>query len=63
MLSTVGITRSPSQKCSNKIKIENLFTDDDFEHYSQIVTILQRTIELIKNIDKIITNYGGFPIE
>jgi len=29
------------------------FTDDDFEHYSQIVTILQRTIELMKNIDKI----------
>jgi len=39
------------------------FTDDDFEHYSQIVAILQRTIELMKNIDQIIENYGGFPIQ
>jgi len=38
-------------------------TDDDFEHYSQIVAILQRTIELMKNIDQTIQNYGGFPIQ
>ena len=37
-------------------------TDDDFEHYSQIVAILQRTIELMTNIDQTIANYGGFPI-
>ena len=39
------------------------FTDDDFEHYSQIVAILQRTIELMKNIDQTIENYGGFPLQ
>ena len=38
-------------------------TDDDFEHYSQIVAILQRTIELMKNIDQTIENYGGFPLQ
>lgn len=38
------------------------FTDDDFEHYSQIIAILKRTIELMANIDLIIENYGGFPI-
>jgi predicted helicase len=39
------------------------FTDDDFEHYSQIVSILKRTIKLMKSIDKIIENYGNFPIQ
>jgi predicted helicase len=39
------------------------FNDDDFEHYSQIVAILQRTIELMKNIDQTIENHGGFPIQ
>lgn len=46
-----------------KDRKDRKFTYDDFDHYSQIVAILQRTIELMKNIDKIIENYGGFPIQ
>jgi predicted helicase len=36
------------------------FTDDDFEHYSQMIVILKRTIEIMANIDQIIENYGVF---
>ena len=39
------------------------FTDDDFEHYAQIVAILQRTIELMTEIDRVIQNHGSFPIQ
>ena len=39
------------------------FTDDDFEHYAQIVAILQRTIELMTEIDRVIQNHGNFPIQ
>ena len=46
-----------------KDRKDRKFTYDDFDHYSQIVAILQRTIELMKNIDQTIENYGGFPIQ
>jgi predicted helicase len=46
-----------------KDRKDRKFTYDDFDHYSQIVAILQRTIELMKNIDQIIENYGGFPLQ
>jgi|694.fasta_scaffold03616_8 hypothetical protein len=36
------------------------FTDDDFEHYSQIVAIIKRTIALTTTIDQVLENYGGF---
>jgi hypothetical protein len=36
------------------------FTDDDFEHYSQIVAIIKRTIALATTIDQVLENYGGF---
>jgi predicted helicase len=39
------------------------FTDDDFEHYSQIVVILKRTKELMNDIDQVIEKHGGFPIQ
>ena len=46
-----------------KDRKDRKFTYDDFDHYSQIVAILQRTIELMKNIDQTIENYGGFPLQ
>jgi predicted helicase len=39
------------------------FTDDDFEHYSQIVVILKRTQELMTRIDQAIEKQGGYPIQ
>ncbi|MGB2923777.1 MAG: type ISP restriction/modification enzyme [Limnothrix sp.] len=39
------------------------FTDDDFEHYSQIVVILKCTMKLMKTIDQVIEKSGGFPIQ
>jgi hypothetical protein len=39
------------------------FADDDFEHYSQIVVILKRTIKLMNEIDQVIEEQGRFPIQ
>ncbi|MFN5516343.1 MAG: type ISP restriction/modification enzyme [Cyanobacteriota bacterium] len=38
------------------------FTDDDFDHYSQVVAILKRTQEIMSNVDQVIEDFGGFPI-
>ncbi|MFB2969911.1 type ISP restriction/modification enzyme [Aerosakkonema sp. BLCC-F183] len=36
---------------------------DDLEHYQKIVLALAETIKLMDEIDKAITEYGGYPIE
>ncbi len=36
---------------------------DDLEHYQKIVSALAETIKLMDEIDKAITEYGGYPIE
>ena len=36
---------------------------DDLEHYQKIVSALAETINLMDEIDKAITEYGGYPIE
>jgi hypothetical protein len=36
---------------------------DDLEHYQNIVTALNETMILMQQIDDIINQYGGFPIE
>ncbi len=36
---------------------------DELTHYQNIISILAETIELMEDIDKIIENHGGFPLE
>lgn len=36
---------------------------DDLTHYQNIISIISETIQIMGDIDKIIANYGGFPLE
>jgi predicted helicase len=36
---------------------------DDINHYQNIISIISETIKIMENIDQIIENYGGFPLE
>ncbi|MFN6366387.1 MAG: type ISP restriction/modification enzyme [Aphanizomenon sp.] len=36
---------------------------DDISHYQNIISIISETIKIMENIDQIIENYGGFPLE
>ncbi|QYX34232.1 N-6 DNA methylase [Sphaerospermopsis torques-reginae ITEP-024] len=36
---------------------------DDLTHYQNIISIISETINIMGNVDKIITGYGGFPLE
>jgi hypothetical protein len=36
---------------------------EDLTHYQNIISILSETIELTQDIDRIIENCGGFPIQ
>jgi hypothetical protein len=36
---------------------------DDIEHYRKVVRAIERTIELMRDVDKAIDDAGGFPIE
>jgi predicted helicase len=36
---------------------------DDITHYQNIISILAETMELMEDIDNIIDNHGGFPLE
>lgn len=38
-------------------------TFDDLTHYQNIVSIISETMEIMEDIDKIIEQYGGFPLE
>ena len=36
---------------------------DDINHYQNIISIISENIKIMENIDQIIENYGGFPLE
>lgn len=36
---------------------------DDLVHYQNIISILGETIEIMEEIDRIITHHGGFPFQ
>ncbi len=38
-----------------------MLTDDDIAHYQKIVVALNETIRLMREIDEIIEQHGGWP--
>ncbi|MFM6025668.1 MAG: type ISP restriction/modification enzyme, partial [Dolichospermum sp.] len=38
-------------------------TFDDLTHYQNIISIISETMKIMEDIDQIIENYGGFPLE
>ena len=38
-------------------------SDNDIQHYIRIVTSIQHTLELMKQIDEVIEEHGGWPLE
>jgi hypothetical protein len=38
-------------------------TDEDIDHYQKIVAALAETIRIMEEIDAVIEEHGGFPIQ
>lgn len=45
-----------------KDRRERTLTDEDIKHYTRVVTSLNETIRLMKEIDALIEEHGGFPL-